>query len=474
MAAADVVVVGAGPSGLAAALEAANHGAAVVLVEPLDGVGGLSRTVVAGECRFDIGPHRFFTQNDEVRRLFRDTLGSDAIRVDRTTRILYDGRYFDYPLTVGNAIGGTGLGEAVAFGASYLRARVAALAARGVAPRDFAAWVVRQFGRRLYESFFRVYTEKVWGVPCTLISAEWAGQRIRGLSLAAAVRHAVAGARRGGPRSFEQVFDYPRLGAGQVYEAMAAAVVGRGATLATGTRARRVLVEGARVRAIEVAGAAGTALVEGRSFLCSAPLADLVAMVDPPPPVQVRDAARALRHRDHVAVNLVADGLPFHDQWVYVHDRRVRAARVANYRNFSAAMTGGRDVSPLTVEYFAFPGDDIDRLADAELIGLAGSELERLGLVRECRPGEGFVVRSRGAYPLLELGHERHVAVIRDWLAGFDNLLPIGRAGMFKYNNQDHAMMTGLLAARTLLGIGRFDPWAVNIDASYHERGSVR
>ena len=474
MAAADVVVVGAGPSGLAAALEATRHGATVTLVECLDGVGGLSRTVAAGGCRFDIGPHRFFTQNDEVRRLFRDTVGSEAIRVDRMTRILYDGRYFDYPLTIGNAIGGTGLGEAVALGASYLRARVGALSAGDVEPRDFEAWVVRQFGRRLYESFFRVYTEKVWGVPCTRISAEWAGQRIRGLSFAAAVRHAVLGARRGGPRSFEQVFDYPRLGAGQVYETMAETAVERGATLRTGARTKRVLVDGTRVRAIEVADAAGTMLVEGRSFLCSAPLTDLVAMVDPPPPPQVLDAARALRHRDHIAVNLVADGLPFRDQWIYVHDRRVHAARVANYRNFSAAMAGGRDVSPLTVEYFAFPGDDFDRLTDSALIGLAGQELDRLGLVRAGQLSEGFVVRSPGAYPLLELGHERHIAVIRDWLAGFANLLPIGRAGMFKYNNQDHAMMTGLLGARTLLGIGRFDPWAVNIDAGYHERGTAR
>lgn len=470
---ADLVVVGGGPSGLGAAHEAAARGAAVTIVEQLAGVGGLARTLAFAGCRFDIGPHRFFTRNAEIRRLFDEVVGADAVRVRRLTRILHDGHFFDYPLTIGNAIGGTGVGEAVALGASFAAARLAAMLGRGGGD-NFEDWTVGRFGRRLYERFFRVYTEKVWGIPCHEISADWADQRIRGLRLGAVLRQALPGRRGETVKSLVQAFDYPRLGAGQTYENMAARAGQRGARLLSQTRVRRVHADGTRVRAVTVDDGAGEVDVEGRAFLVSAPLTDLVEMLRPVPPAEVLAAARALRYRDHLAVHLVAEGEPFPDQWIYVHDRRVRAARIANYRNFSVAMAGGGDVSPITVEYFAFPDDDLGRAPDEALLARARAELARLGLVDGDRLRRGFVVRSRGAYPMLEIGHRRHVAVIRAWLERFENLLPIGRAGMFKYNNQDHAMMTGILAARTALGVGRFDPWAVNVDAEYHEGGPAR
>jgi protoporphyrinogen oxidase len=461
------VIVGGGPSGLAAAYEAATRGASVSVFERLGIVGGLSRTIPFQGNRFDIGPHRFYTRNAEVRDLFTGVLGEQAVRVPRHTRILNDGRYFDYPLTPVNAMFGVGLAAGTAIATSYAAARVRA--ARGtVSINNFEDWVVDRFGRCLFDRFFKGYTEKVWGIPCTEISADWAAQRIKGLSLASAVRNALFKDGSNKIKTLVDEFVYPRLGAGQAYEMMAAAVARLKGDVKTGTPVKWLRSEGNRVVAAVVESDAGAYDVDGRFFLVSAPLTDLVEMIAPAAPNKVRDAARALRYRMHIGVNLLIEGWPFPDNWMYVHSCAVELARIANYRNFSPEMAAD-GFSPLTVEYFAFRGDKLSSSSDAELIERAVAELILLGLIRRDQVAGGFVVRSDKAYPLMDLGHENHVATIKAWLDEFENLLPIGRAGMFKYNNQDHAMATGLLAARTALGLKRFDPWLVNIDAEYHE-----
>ena len=465
----DVVIVGGGPSGLAAAYEAAAHGASVSVFERLDIVGGLSRTIPFRGNRFDIGAHRFFTKNAEVRELFISVLGEEALRVARQTRILNDRRYFDYPLTPLNAMMGVGLAAGTAIAASYGAARFRA--AWAPVPIDsFEDWVVDRFGRRLFEKFFKGYTEKVWGISCSAISADWAAQRIKGLSLTSAVRNAVFKDRTGQIKTLVDEFVYPRLGAGQTYEMMAAAIQGLKGEVKTGAPITQLRREGNRVVSATVDSAAGAYDVEGRYFLISAPLTDLVEMIEPGAPEAVRAAARMLRYRQHIGVNLLIEGRPFPDNWIYVHSGAVELARIANYRNFSPAMaTDG--LSPLTVEYFAFCGDKFGSGSDEAMIERAVSELILLGLIERDQVAGSFVVRSEQAYPLMEIGHQNHVATIKTWLDQFENLLPIGRAGMFKYNNQDHAMATGLLAARTALGLKQFDPWRVNIDAEYHESG---
>ena len=343
--------------------------------------------------------------------------------------------------------------------------------ARGPVPiNTFEDWVVDRFGRRLFERFFKGYTEKVWGIPCSEISADWAAQRIKGLSLASAVRNAVFKDRAGQIKTLVDEFVYPRLGAGQAYEMMAAAVEALNGDVKTGASITRMRREGKRVVAATVASAEGTCDVEGRYFLTSAPLTDLVEIFDPEAPEEVRAAARALRYREHIGVNLLIEGRPFPDNWIYVHSGAVDLARIANYRNFSPAMAAD-GLSPLTVEYFAFGGDKLSSVSDEGMVERAVSELSLLGLMERDQMAGGFVVRSDKAYPLMEVGHQNHVATIKAWLDQLENLLPIGRAGMFKYNNQDHAMATGLLAARTALGLKRFDPWRVNIDAEYHRVG---
>jgi len=465
----DIIIVGGGPSGLAAAYECVQHGAPVAVVERLDQVGGLCRTIEFKHSRFDVGPHRFFTKNLEVKNLFQRVLGEDLVTVRRKTRIVYDNNYFDYPLTPLNAMTGIGLRSGLAIAGSYAAARIRSFGASGPA-ETFEDWIVERFGRELYETFFKNYTEKVWGIPGHRIGADWASQRIRGLSLGAAIRNAMFKSGRSSIKTLIDEFSYPRLGAGQFYEKLSALVIAGGGRVRTGLTVRCLRREGGRVRSVVMEDRyGGTFEAEGRYFLTSATLTDAIGMIDPPPPEEVLRACRSLRYRDHIGVNLLVRGAVFPDNWIYIHSRDVALARVTSYKNFSREMAADSDVSPITVEYFAFPEDDLSSLDDNALIEMAMDELGRLRLLTRDQLIDGFVVRSEKAYPVMEMGYQAHVAIIKAWLDRLENLLPIGRAGMFKYNNQDHAIATGLLSARRALGLGRYDPWLVNIDAVYHE-----
>jgi protoporphyrinogen oxidase len=469
-----IVVVGAGPSGLAAAHEAVARGHRASVLEKLDQVGGLARTVTRGGERFDIGPHRFFTLNPEIRDLFREVAGEDLRLVHRRTRIFYRGRFFDYPLTPVNALLGlgplAGLGILASYAAAALRRRLKPRAAE-----SFEDWVVDRFGRRLFETFFKSYTEKVWGIPCSRIDASWAEQRIKGLSLGAALRHAFFHSERPKLKTLADAFMYPRHGAGQLYENMVRRIEAGGGNVTCGAEVGAIRRDGFRVTSVvhrRADGLMGEAL--GDFYLSSAPLSELLAAFDPPPPAEVVAASRALRYRHHVSAQLVLQGpAPFADNWIYLHSPDLAMARVSSYRNFSAEMAAAADRHPMTAEYFCFEEDAIWRATDDEVLALAGDELARSGLAGGARIVDGFVVRSPRAYPVIERGVEAHIAVIRAWLDRFENFLPIGRSGMFKYNNQDHAMATGIFAARRALGLGDFDPWRVNIDGVYQEGGAA-
>ncbi len=469
----DAVIVGGGPAGLSAAYEMTKHGATVGVLERLDLVGGLSRTVAHDGGLYDIGPHRFFTKNEEVNKLFQDVVAEDLVSVPRLTRILYNDRYFNYPLTPLNALFGVGVFKSAAIFASYLKAQLQ----NRLAPRPantFEDWVTERFGYRLFDTFFKTYTEKVWGIPCSQIGADWAGQRIKGLSLLTAVKNALFKGGKGDIKTLVDEFLYPRWGAGQFYSKLAHLVKERGSDVHTGRQVVRIRREGFRIRAIVVRDRSGDEQeVEGERFLSSAPLTETVEMMDPAPPDEVLRACRALRYRDHLGVHLKYDGRPFPDNWIYVHDKRVRMARISNYLNFSRDMASNPQHSPMTVEYFCFKSDDLWKKTAEELVALAGQELERARVAPAKKVLSGFVIRSEKAYPVIQIGFQDHIDVIKAWLDRFENFLPIGRAGMFKYNNQDHAIATGLLAARTTLGVGKYDPWLVNIDAEYHESGAA-
>jgi protoporphyrinogen oxidase len=459
-----VLVAGAGPAGLTAADALSAAGLPVVVLERDLQVGGLARTVEHHGYRFDVGGHRFFTREPEVEKLWREVLGDELLVRPRRSRILYRGRWFEYPLKPVQALVGLGPAEAAAVVASYARAKL-----RPVRPeRTFVDWVTNRFGRRLFDIFFRSYTEKVWGVPCEEIGAAWAAQRIKGLSLRSALAAAL---RPGGPRLRTLIgeFHYPRLGPGMLWEGLARRVRERGGEVRLGHAVEGVLHDGRRVEALRVRGPGGDERLGGGAVVSTLPLRELVAALEPAAPPAVAAAAARLRYRDFLTVALVVDRADlFPDTWLYVHDPSVQVGRIQNFGNWSPALVPEPGRSCLGLEYFCFEGDALWRAPDADLVALAAGELERLGLAPRAAVVDGAVVRMRKAYPVYAPGWEDDLAAVRAHLARFENLQVVGRNGMHRYNNMDHSMLTGLLAARNLLG-ERHDLWQVGAEETYLE-----
>lgn len=463
------VVIGAGPAGLSAAWELSRIGLPAVVLEGDDVVGGLARTVRHGDHRFDVGGHRFYTRLPEVQRLWEDALGQDLLLRPRRSRILYQGRLFDYPLQPLDALRGLGPLESVRVVASYL---AAAVIRRGE-DRSFEDWVSRRFGRRLFEIFFRTYSEKVWGLPCSRISADWAAQRIRDADLGVILRNALFGS---GSRSIATTlidrFHYPRLGPGMMWERFAERLASRGVETLLRSPVTRLTRDGDRVVEVVAATPAGERSFAAAHVLSSMPLPHLVARLDPPPPPEVREAAAGLSHRAFVSVGLVVRRpVPFADNWIYVHTPGVKVGRVQFFGNWSPEMAPGPG-SSLGLEYFCDAGDALWRLDDAELVDLATRESEALGLARREDVASGVVIRMPHAYPVYGPGYRERVEVVRGWLAGLANLQSIGRNGQHRYDNQDRAMLTGLRAARRLAG-ATDDPWTVEDAHEYLESGPV-
>jgi protoporphyrinogen oxidase len=471
-----VVIIGAGPAGLTAAYELIKHGRRALVVEQDPHyVGGLARTIQFKTFRFDIGGHRFFSKSPEIEQLWEEICGEDFLRRPRLSRILYRGKFFDYPLKAANALRGLGIPESAACVLSYLRS--AAFPRRPEV--SFEDWVVNRFGRRLFEIFFRTYTEKVWGMPCAEISADWASQRIKGLSLPTAIINALLPRRhRADGRTIKSLIDsfrYPRLGPGMMWELARDRVVTAGGSVEMGKRVTAIRHDGRRVLEIEAECVDGrTERIAGSHFISSMPLRDVMQRWEPAPPPDVLAAARALTYRDLVLVALVVRRANlFPDNWIYIHDPGVKVGRIQNFRAWSPDMVPDPELSCLGLEYFCSEGDGVWTMSDPDLVATAGRELAHLGLVGPAELEDGTVVRATKAYPVYDPHYEARVRVIRQYLEhGFSNFQVVGRNGMHKYNNQDHSMMTALLAARNILG-GRFDVWRVNADAEYHEEDAV-
>ncbi len=460
-----VVVIGAGPAGLAAAHALAGAGLRPIVLERLDRVGGLARTDEYRGFHFDLGGHRFFTKVPEVRSMWHAILGDEFLRRPRLSRIYYNGKFFRYPLKPWNALAGLGVGQSVLVLLSYLKWQLRPY------PREdtFEEWVTNRFGRRLFETFFRTYTEKVWGISCSELRADWAAQRIKDLSLRAAVVNMFLGS---GTRikTLIEEFDYPRRGPGMMWQAVRDAVEGRGGTVRLGAEVVRVRRRGSAVESVVVRDGAGEQAIPGSAFISSMPVTELVARLDPPPPAEVTRAAARLVYRDFVTVCLIVDQPAlFPDNWIYVHDPDVKVGRIQNYKNWSPDMVPDPMKTSLGLEYFCNDGDELWSLADADLVELARREVARIGLARAEDVVDGCVVRVPKAYPVYGPDYAEHLAVVRRFVEGLDNLQTIGRNGLHRYNNQDHAVLTGMLAVRNLLHDERHDLWSVNTDAEYHE-----
>ncbi len=460
-----VVVVGAGPAGLTAAYELVRRKVPVVVYDGGDQVGGLSRTVREGGFRFDIGGHRFYTKSEAVMEMWREVLGGELLRRPRLSRILYRGRFFDYPLKPLNVLFGLGAWESARVLLSYAWATV-----NPVRPEvSFADWVSNRFGRRLYRIFFETYTEKVWGIPPGTIGAQWAAQRIRGLSLASAVRHMLFPARRKTARTLIEEFDYPRFGPGMMWEAVAERIMAAGGRVHLGSWVSAVHHANGRIASVDIERGGQLVTEPAGHVISTMAIRDLVNALVPTPPPEILEAARRLKYRDFLTVALVLDSPDvFPDNWIYIHDDTVRVGRIQNFKNWSAEMVPHPRQTCLGLEYFCFEGDGLWSMADADLVSLATRELQQLGLSGTEPVTEGYVVRARKAYPVYDEGHMDALRVVRAYLQTFENLQLVGRNGMHKYNNQDHSMLTAMLAVRNLHG-EQHDLWALNTDDEYGE-----
>ncbi len=477
---ATVAIIGAGPAGLTAAYLLAREGLGVTVLEADPTyVGGISRTARYKGFYFDIGGHRFFSKAKEVEDFWSEILPDDMLVRPRSSRIYYHGKFFSYPLKATEALRKLGLIESCRCVLSYLKARGFPIKE----PRSFEDWVTNQFGARLFQIFFKTYTEKVWGMSCQEISADWAAQRIKGLSLKSAILNAILPRRDSSNpdqvvKSLIGSFRYPRKGPGMMWEACATKVEDHGGSIAMGRRVIGCSFDDANGKwRLTHQGAAGDAeTLTSDHVISSAPLRSLVHGLSPRLSDAAVQSADKLKYRDFLTVVLILNQREtFGDNWIYIHDPKVQVGRIQNFKSWSEEMVPDPSMSCYGLEYFCFEGDGVWNSSDDALIQRGTRELAAIGLASPEDVVDGCVVRQPKAYPVYDDSYATHVATIREELESrFPTLHLVGRNGMHKYNNQDHAMMTAMLCVRNILAGARvYDLWRVNQDAEYHEAGTA-
>jgi protoporphyrinogen oxidase len=461
-------ILGGGPAGLTAAHVLTLCGAEGAVFEADGSVGGIAKTVEFNGYRFDLGGHRFFTKLRPVERLWKDVLGDDFLIRPRLSRIYYDGKFFSYPLTSKDVVARLGLIESGLCALSYL----GGFHRRRQNPETFEDWVTIRFGKRLYETFFRSYTEKVWGIPGSEIRSQWAAQRIKNFSLLRALL-SILGLSRGDVTTLIEEFQYPRLGPGQMWETFQERVQTAGIPVHLNQRCTAIRHANDRVHSIATRSNGDTFEYPVDGVLSSIPLSELVFALEPAAPPHVLAAAKRLRYRELCLVALMTtEPDPFPDNWIYIHDPGTRAGRVQNFGAWSEGMVVP-GTTCLGVEYFCFEGDDIWEMPHTEAVELAKNELAQIGLIDPARVFDGVKVRVPKAYPMYDSNYEEAVGVIREYLAAFDNLQTCGRNGLHRYNNQDHSMWTAILAALNLIDGASHDIWSVNVEEEYLEEGEI-
>ncbi|MGR8980712.1 MAG: NAD(P)/FAD-dependent oxidoreductase [Gammaproteobacteria bacterium] len=464
------VVIGAGPAGLAAALEFLNLGLHPVVLEKNNIVGGLASTVSYKGFHFDMGGHRFYTKSERIQQCWNNLLGREFLKRSRLSRIYYRKKFFNYPPRLWNTLKGLGFFESLRIMSSYLRWQL--LPYRNVI--SFEHWVTNAFGKRLFEIFFRTYTEKVWGIPCSELRAEWAAQRIKNLSLSVIIKNFVFKSRNQVTSLIEQ-FRYPRLGSGMMWEAARKRICDDGGDVRLNVEVVQVLRQHNRISSVIIRENGIQRQIRGKFFVSSMPISDLINRLDPPPPPDILGAARDLKHRDFLTVCLIIDQPSlFPDNWIYVHEPNVKVARIQNYKNWSEAMTPDPTKTSIGMEYFCNHGDDLWSMEEGELVALACREIEAIGLTTAESVIDGYVYRIDHAYPVYDSTYADSLKTIRLFCDGLENLRTVGRNGLHRYNNMDHSMLTGQIAARMLVLGEQNDLWSINAEQAYLEQTETK
>ncbi len=463
-----ILIIGAGPAGLTAAWEAEKLGIKTLVLEGDKEVGGISRTVERNGWRFDIGGHRFFTKVDEVYKIWDEILGSDDFLLrPRMSRIYYKQKFYDYPLKASNALFNLGIFEAIRCVLSYFYVRI-----RPPKNQDnFENWVAARFGWRLYNIFFKTYTEKVWGVDATKIGSDWASQRIKNLSLMKAILNAFQINKSGEIiTTLIDKFKYPKYGPGMMWETAYKKLLDKGHEIKLNKRIVEISKEDDHYLVTTKDGEQ----FKADNILSSMPLAHLPKTIKPSPSKEVLNSGENLKFRDFLSVALVIneeDAFP--DNWIYIHEPGVKVGRVQNYGSWSPFMVK-EGKTCLGLEYFVNIGDELWSMEDEKLIALATHELEKLSLIKKDSSLEGYVVRMPKAYPVYDLNYSKNIENIADWLSKeHKGIHPIGRNGMHRYNNQDHSMMTAVKSVRNIVLNEVNDIWKINVEEDYHEEIST-
>jgi protoporphyrinogen oxidase len=468
-----VAIIGAGPAGLTAAYLLGKSGVPVQVFEKDPTyVGGISRTESYKGFHFDIGGHRFFSKSQEVEDFWTEILGDELLERPRSSRIFYNKNFFSYPLVAMEALFKLGVFQSALCVLSYLQAKAFPIKN----PQNFEDWVTNQFGKRLFNIFFKTYTEKVWGIPCNQISADWAAQRIKGLSLSSAIWNAIFANQNKNKKGDALIktlidsFRYPKTGPGRMWEVCAEKSKALGVNITMNLGVQKIEKSG---ETWDIHTSDGKQVGGFSHVLSSAPMRELIPNILPQMPAKSLTAASKLSYRDFLTVVLICrDKDAFSDNWIYIHDPSVQVGRIQNFKSWSPYMVPDPSMACYGLEYFCFEGDGLWDSSDADLIALGKKEIAQIGLTEPDAVLDGYVVRQPKAYPVYDHEYKDHLATIREDLNAYAGLSLIGRNGMHKYNNQDHSMMTAMLAAKNIVaGKELYNLWDVNEDAEYHEGG---
>lgn len=462
----SLIIIGAGPAGLAAAYEATQNGITPVVFEKSCHIGGISRTENYKDFYFDIGGHRFFTKNKQINDLWANMLGKDFIKVSRKSSIYYNGLFFNYPLNLLNALINLGFAESIMVGLSYIKAQMLSYGKE----ESFEQWVSNRFGQRLYETFFKSYTEKVWGIPCSDINADWAIQRIRGMSLIKALSNAIFGHQN--EKTLIEEFGYPVYGPGMMWNCFHKAIESSGGRVLQNAQVIEINHNKGRIAGIAALINGAKEYLQADNVISSMPITKLVNILNPKPPEHIIRASLNLSYRSFIIVILIINKKNlFPDQWIYIHSPEVKVGRIQNFKNWSAEMVPDQGATSIGMEYFCSLDDEIWDMPDEKLIEMAVKELSKLGLAEEKYVTDSYIVRQPDAYPVYDPGYSNNLMKIRKFLDVIGNFQTIGRSGMHRYNNMDHSMLTGMLAVKNILG-EKHNLWEINEEKEYLEEDS--